>query len=289
MHCVAVELLAPAKVNLTLHVVGRRDNGYHLLDSVVVFADLGDRIRISRTERLSVRTTGPFAAEVPTGGDNLVLRAARLAGVEVAVSLRKELPVGAGIGGGSSDAAAVLRGIAALTGNPPPDPLPLGADLPVCFAAVPSRMRGMGERVEPLPELPPLPMVLVNPGVPVSTGAVFATLPGAYSGPMPDAIPRWRTAAEAAAWLGNQRNDLEPAAMDLVPAIADAQTALAADPACLLARMSGSGSTAFGLFASDGDAGRAAVRLAAEHPFWWVRATRALSGAPGIQESRVTT
>ena len=289
MRRAAVELLAPAKVNLALHVVGRRADGYHLLDSLVVFADAGDRVGLTRAEHSSIAVKGPFAASVPTDGANLALRAARFAGAEVAITLDKALPVGAGIGGGSSDAAAVLRGISALADTSVPDPLRLGADVPVCLAARPARMRGVGEILDPLPPLPELPMVLVHPRVEVSTAAVFGALGAPDRDPMPETIPAWATAGEAAEWLTRQRNDLEPAAMHHAPAIAEAKAALAAEPACLLARMSGSGSTVFGLFATADHARRAAAELADAHPGWWVRSVRALSEQPAIQESRVTT
>jgi 4-diphosphocytidyl-2-C-methyl-D-erythritol kinase len=286
---VAVELLAPAKINLTLHVVGRRPDGYHLLDSLVVFANVGDLVGVRPGSATTLTVTGPYADAVPTGHDNLVLRAARLAGATVEVSLKKALPVGAGIGGGSSDAAAVLRGIAALTGASSPDALPLGADVPVCVWALPARMGGIGERVEPLSPLPPLPLVLIHPGVALSTADVFAHLANTTGEPMPEVIPTWRDASEAAAWMADQRNDLEPAAIRLAPEIAEPRASLAGLRSCLLARMSGSGSTVFGLFANQNDARRAAEQLAAAHPAWWVRATQALALAPAIQERRLTT
>ena len=289
MRRTAVELLAPAKVNLTLHVVGRRADGYHLLDSLVVFADVGDRIGVEPAARTSLDVSGPFAAAAPAGEDNLALRAARLAGVNVAITLHKALPAGAGIGGGSADAAAVLRAIATVTGDAALDALRLGADVPVCFAARPARMRGIGETLQPLPPLPELPMVLVHPGVPVSTAAVFADLGPPDRAPMPDPIPVWATVKEAAEWLRGQRNDLEPPALRRAPEIAEARTALFAEPGCLMARMSGSGSTVFALFATRDDARRAAAGLSAAYPGWWVQAARALSEPPAVQASRVTT
>jgi 4-diphosphocytidyl-2-C-methyl-D-erythritol kinase len=289
MRRIAVDVPAPAKINLTLHVVGRRSDGLHLLDSLVVFAGPGDSVGLRRAGRTSLTVSGPFAPSTPSGCGNLAFAAARLAGTDVAISLRKELPTGAGMGGGSSDAAAVLRGIAALTGEPPPDPLPLGADVPVCLAAVPARMRGVGEDLGPLPPLPELPMVLVYPDAGVSTREVFAELKETDGAPMPDVIPAWDCAAAAAEWLAEQRNDLEAPAARIAPVTGQARSALADEPGCLLARMSGSGSTVFGLFATPAEADRAAARLAGARPGWWVRATVALDRAPPVQERRLTT
>ena len=289
MRQVAVELLAPAKINLTLHVVGRRADGYHLLDGLTVFVEVGDVVALRPAAAMSLAVSGPYAAAVPAGEDNLVLRAARLAGAEVEIALDKALPVGAGIGGGSSDAAAVLRGIAAMLGQAPPDALSLGADVPVCLAARPARMRGIGDRLVPLPPLPELPMVLIHPGVALSTPAVFSDLASADCAPMPDQIPGWTSPRDAADWLAGQRNDLAPAAVGLAPVIAEARAALQNTGPCLLARMSGSGSSVFGLYPSDADAGRAAVEIGERRPDWWVRATRVLRAAPRVQERRLTT
>jgi 4-diphosphocytidyl-2-C-methyl-D-erythritol kinase len=284
-----VELLAPAKINLALHVVGRRPDGYHLLDSIVVFADLGDIVSLAKSQRTILNVTGPFAGMVPADPQNLALRAARLTGTGVEISLQKILPVGAGIGGGSSDAAAVLRGVEAITGATSPDALPLGADVPVCLAARPVRMRGIGEKLHALPSLPDLPMVLVHPGPAVSTAAVFGSLSPPWGGPLPDLVPRWRTTRDAARWLAAQRNDLETAAQGLEPAIGAAKAALENHGSCLLARMSGSGSCVFGLFASEGAARYAETALRIAHPDWWVRSTAALSRPPMLQERRLTT
>ena len=267
----AVEARAPAKINLTLHVTGRRPDGYHLLDSLVVFADLGDVLRVAPAETASLRVTGPMADGVPTGPENLVRRAAELMGVAAEIELEKHLPAAAGIGGGSSDAAATLRALAELTGRPPPAEVArLGADVPVCLAARPARMRGIGERVSPVSGLPDLAAVLVNPGAAVPTPEVFARLERRENPPMPDPLPRWETAAELVRWLAAQRNDLEAAARAVAPEIGTALAALAAMPGCGLARMSGSGATCFGLFADRAAAGAAAAALA--RPGWWVRA-----------------
>ncbi|WP_273524913.1 4-(cytidine 5'-diphospho)-2-C-methyl-D-erythritol kinase, partial [Rhodosalinus sediminis] len=167
------EARAPAKVNLALHVTGRRADGYHTLDSLVVFADAADVVRVRPAETPSLRVTGPRAEGVPTDASNLVMRAAAAMGVAAAIELEKHLPAAGGIGGGSSDAAATLRALAAMTGRAPPaDLAALGADVPVCMAPGPARMRGIGEVVEPLAALPALDAVLVNPGVAVPTPQV---------------------------------------------------------------------------------------------------------------------
>lgn len=263
---------APAKVNLTLHVTGRRADGYHLLDSLVVFADIGDRIALRTGRGLTLRVTGPMAGGVPPGADNLVLRAARLAGADgIAIELEKHLPAAAGIGGGSSDAAAVLRAL----GGGRVDALALGADMPVCLLARTARMSGIGQTVTPVDGIPPLPAVLVNPGVAVPTGAVFDALSRRDGAPMP-AIPRFTgrfgAVADCAGWLARQRNDLEPPALVLAPAIADA-LALLQGTGALLARMSGSGATCFGLFSDQAAARTAAQTLAGARPDWWVQPT----------------
>jgi 4-diphosphocytidyl-2-C-methyl-D-erythritol kinase len=270
----AAEELAPAKVNLALHVTGRRADGYHLLDSLVVFPRVGDRLRAEPSRELSLSVEGRFAACLDRG-DNLVLRAARLLapGRGAALTLDKRLPVASGIGGGSADAAAALRLLGRLWGVPLPPTaalLGLGADVPVCLAGVASRMRGIGEALEPV-ALPAFWLVLANPGVPVATGAVFAALAGRFGPPLPHP-PAFADAAALAGWLAARRNDLEAPAAALAPAIAGTLAALAAQPGCLLARMSGSGATCFGLFATAAEAEAAADALGRARPRWWVAA-----------------
>jgi 4-diphosphocytidyl-2-C-methyl-D-erythritol kinase len=265
---------APAKVNLTLHVTGLRGDGMHLLDSVVMFADVGDRLRARRADTATLVVTGPMAAGVPTDGRNLVLAASAQMGVPAAFTLDKHLPAAAGIGGGSADAAAALRLLARLTGAPLPDrPETLGADVPVCLLSRAVRMRGVGERLDPM-SLPPLPCVLVNPGVAVATGGVFAALPRKDNPAMPDRIPTLATPVETARWLSQQRNDLEAPAIGLQPVIGAVLGALTGLAGVLLARMSGSGATCFALFADDAAARKAATLLATAHPQWWIRATK---------------
>ena len=268
----AAEVFAPAKINLALHVTGRRDDGYHLLDSLVVFAAVGDVLRLAASDELRLAVTGPCGAGVPAGPENLVLRAAALfgAGHGAAIALEKHLPHAAGIGGGSADAAAALRGLSRLWSLPLPPGravLSLGADVPVCLAGHPARMRGIGEVLDPVPTLPALWAVLVNPGVAVPTGAVFAGLARHDNPPM--SAPDWHDADGFLTWLAAQRNDLEPPARAIAPVIGAALDRLALAPGCALARMSGSGATCFGLFRAQDDAQAAADAIAAEHPEWW--------------------
>ena len=272
---------APAKINLCLHVTGQRPDGYHLLESLVVFADVGDVIEVRAAPTLSLRVIGPQARDLPVGEDNLVLRAARaFAGTAgAAITLTKNLPVASGIGGGSADAAATLRVLARLWDLPLPDAdrvLQLGADVPACLAGRALRMQGIGERLAGVPGLPKAYLVLVNPGVAVATPAVFKALPSKNNPAMPD-LPVFATAAELAQWLAAQRNDLEAPAMALAQVIGAVKQALAAAPGCLLARMSGSGATCFGLFADQAQAQSARAAISAAQPEWWVASGRMLT------------
>lgn len=269
--------LAPAKINLTLHVIGQRADGYHLLDSLVVFADCGDEVSLRPGSGLALDVSGPYAPKLGPAGDNLVLRAARLIGAQgVALSLDKRLPVASGMGGGSSDAAAALHLLAGWQGVPVPSAqraMTLGADLPVCLAAPhPSRLRGLGERVDPVPDVPPLWMLLVNPGAGLATPDVFNALACKENSPLPETLPRWRGTVDFCAWLASQRNDLEDPAQAKMPAVTDVLAQLSAQPGCLLARMTGSGATCFGLFADLRRLNAAAQVLAC--PGWFVQATR---------------
>jgi 4-diphosphocytidyl-2-C-methyl-D-erythritol kinase len=270
--------IAPAKVNLCLHVTGRRADGYHLLDSMVVFAGSGDRITAASAPGLSLAIEGPESGGLSSGPDNLVLRAARSMGVAAALTLWKALPVASGIGGGSADAAATLRVLARLSGKALPDAatvLALGADVPVCLAGRPVWMRGVGEDLQPLPPLPPLWLVLVNPRVPVATQQVFAALTCRENPPVPE-LPKaaLASAADLAGWLsGHTRNDLARPADQIAPVLTQVQAALSEVPDCLLARMSGSGGTHFGLFATETAAEVAARSLARVNSGWWVIST----------------
>lgn len=295
----AVREFAPAKVNLTLHVTGRRADSYHLLDSLVVFADTGDVLTAAPAPpgELSLWITGPNAGplQVEPPEDNLVLRAARalrgwreergLIDRGAALTLEKNLPVASGIGGGSADAAAALRALVRLWALKIPQAdlmrlaLGLGADVPVCLRGRAALMRGIGEELASAPPLPDLWLVLASPGVPVPTGAVFRALDlGSVTAlgapPLPD---RMATAEEAAAAFRRGRNDLEGPARALAPQVGEALDALASTPGALLARMSGSGATCFALYADEAAAREAAEALAAEHPHWWITAARVLA------------
>ena len=267
---------ARAKVNLYLHILGRRDDGYHRLDSLAVFAGAADRLQAEPAADLALEVRGRFAAQL--GGDNLVLDAARALrdaagapGLGARLVLDKKLPVASGIGGGSADAAAALRLLSRLwrLDLAPADlaglALRLGADVPVCLAGRPARMGGIGEDLHAGPALPQGGILLVNPGVAVSTQAVFRARTGAFSDPA--ALPsHWPDIVAMAADLATLRNDLEPPALALCPAIGEALAWLQSLDGCLLARMSGSGATCFGLFADE------AAAAAATHscpPAWW--------------------
>lgn len=268
----AIEVFAPAKINLTLHVTGQRADGYHLLDSLVVFADFGDRLTLEPGPEMAIDLSGPFAAGVPVDERNLVWKAAQGAGWSGAVHLNKQLPHGAGIGGGSSDAAALLNALVAEGRDLPQDlPLSLGADLPVCMAARAARMQGIGELVTPI-ELPELPALLVNPGCHVPTGAVFSALAWRENPPMPQEIPSFETARDCAAWLKEQRNDLEIPAAYVAPEIDRVLADLRCTGNEMLSRMSGSGATCFALYSTTKAAHMAAYEIGAEHPDWWIQA-----------------
>ncbi len=278
----AVEVAAPAKVNLTLHVTGQREDGYHLIDSLVAFAPVHDRVVITSGPALELAVTGPEAALVPAGMQNLALKAAALVqrGAGTSLLLDKRLPVAAGVGGGSADAAAVLRGLTARQDGPPADArnaLALGADLPMCLECRPCRAGGVGEEIT-FVDLPSLPVLLVNPRIPLSTAQVFAGLGEGSGEPMPGNLPPARDVPGVIEWLSAQRNDLEPAAMDAAPVIADVLALLRASPGCGLARVSGSGATCFGLFDDERLARDAQARIAARNPDWWLA-----SGALGDQ------
>jgi 4-diphosphocytidyl-2-C-methyl-D-erythritol kinase len=278
---------APAKVNLTLHVTGRRRDGYHTLESLVIFASIGDRLSLRPGSKLGLTTRGRFAAACGASADNLVLRAARMLAAQVPgirsghFTLTKNLPVAAGLGGGSSDAAAALRLLARANGIALTDRRLLkvarwlGADVPVCLDPRARTMRGIGELLSAPRKLPRLAAVLVNPGVALATAKVFARFDRSQRGRSragrSKRVPtRVKPLLDYAAAGGN---DLEPAAIALSPKVAVALEALRATPGCRLARMTGSGATCFGVFGSRRAATAAARRLAAQHRRWWVHAT----------------
>ena len=282
--------LAPAKVNLTLRILGRRADGFHDLESLVVFARHGDKLSLTPHDTVSLKLRGPRAGATGELADNLVLKAARVLAAATpglrlgSFLLDKRLPVAAGLGGGSADAAAALRLLARQNGLPPDDPRlfaaarATGSDVPVCVDPRARIMRGVGEVLSAPLRLPAIPAVLVNPGVAVSTKDVFARLalaPGATRGaPLGDTVPAERSALMA--WLAAQTNDLEPPALALQPAIGSVLAALEALPKSRLARMSGSGATCFALFDSERGAAAAARSLKAAYPDWWVQATSSL-------------
>ena len=277
-----VEAFAPAKVNLTLHVTGRRPDGYHELDSLACFVGVGDRIAARDADRLSLTITGPMAGRLRKEDDNLVLRAARLLapGRGAEITLEKHLPVAAGVGGGSTDAAAALRALSDLWGVPTPpasELTALGADVPVCLTARPMRMRGIGERLDPLPPLPKVGIVLANAGVAVPTAAVFSELAPRGNPPMPRIIPPFGDADSLCGWLSGQRNDLESAARRIAPAVTDTLQGLSALDGCGLVRMSGSGAACFGLFRTPAEARTPAEVPRTERPGWWVAASTVAS------------
>ena len=277
---------APAKVNLYLHITDRRADGYHLLDSLAVFGPAMDWLTLAAPavetgQGVTLAVSGPFAPGLTQEADNLVLRAARALAAEAglaaplaaALRLEKNLPVASGIGGGSADGAAALRlfnrawclgfdegRLMALAAG-------LGADIPVCVASRPARMQGVGEVLLPAPRLPECGLLLVNPGVALATPAVFKARQGGFTpaAALPEA---WPDAAAMARDLAALRNDLEPAAIALCPVVAEVLAAIRALPGCLLARMSGSGATCFGLFASAATARAAAALLPGA---WWRR------------------
>jgi 4-diphosphocytidyl-2-C-methyl-D-erythritol kinase len=279
---------APAKVNLTLAVLGRRTDGYHSIDSLVAFAGVADRLALSPGKPLSLAVRGATAEQAGALDDNLVLKAARGLAAEIPglklghFTLEKRLPVAAGLGGGSSDAAAALRLLARANRLKLDDTRLLkvarrvGADVPVCVDPRPRRMRGIGEILSAPLAMPRLAAVLVNPGVAVPTKDVFAILglkPGARLPRAERARPLPRERGALIEMLAAGRNDLEPAAIKLQPVIGRVLAALRGEPGCELSRMSGSGATCFGLFASSRAAVAAAQKLEAAHPHWWVKAT----------------
>lgn len=284
-----VRVAARAKLNLYLHVTGRRADGYHLLDSLIAFAEAHDRLEARPARRLSLRLSGPFAPALAKHKprDNLVLRAARAlaehggvaAGAELV--LEKHLPVAAGLGGGSADAAAALRALdrlwnlRAAAEDLMALALPLGADVPVCLAGRPAFVGGIGEEIDAAPPLPAAALLLVNPGRPLSTPRVFAARRGEYSAParFEDSAA---DAGDLARLLAARGNDLTDAAVSLAPRVGAVLDRLAAARGCLLSRMAGSGATCFGLFTDDEAAESAAATLAADEPGWWLKTTRLL-------------
>lgn len=288
---------ARAKINLFLHVTGRRPDNYHCLESLVVFADVADLIEVEDSDRLSLGIHGPFAAGLPNDRDNLVLQAALLLAKATGreprgrIILHKNLPVAAGIGGGSADAAAALLALRSLWRATIDDDdlfelaAELGADVPVCLNGQPAMMRGIGHDISPAPALPRCAILLVNPNQSVITADVFRNLLPPYSPPLerPEL-----SAVRQISDLNRSRNDLEPAARALAPVIGEVLHDLAGLDPCRLARMSGSGATCFGLFDKLSEARAAAAKIAARRPEWWVRAglIACTNPAPGPDPDR---
>ncbi len=279
-----VSTFAPAKINLYLHVTGRRDDGYHELDSLVVFADVGDRVQAKPAKKTTFEISGPYADALNQCDGNLVLSAFEAfssqvgSTANVALKLEKNLPVASGIGGGSTDAGAAIKTLMKLWNVHPDEQnlialaLDLGADVPVCLAGRPTYMAGVGEILDPVENLPTLPAVLVNPDICVLTSAVFKGFSMAISEPgriedMPGDI------AGLASILTERHNDLSASAIDIAPEIANILLELEATPGCLLARMSGSGPTCFGLYREETNARVAAMTIKDNKPQWWVVST----------------
>ena len=273
---------APAKINLTLRVVGRREDGYHLLESLVAFADLADTLSLQPDNAAALEINGPFADACGPTADNLVLKAVTSLGKAVPglkagrFLLEKKIPIAAGIGGGSADAAAALRLLAHLNDVALDDPrlsqaaLAVGADVPVCLDPRPRIMRGLGEVLSEPIDMPPLAALLVNPRVPLATRDVFTAFAGMPAGKenITD-VPRERDAMID--FLAHHGNDLTQAAIARAPVVNEVLVALQALPGALLVRMSGSGATCFALFASTGEAAAAGQRIGTARTDWWVQ------------------
>jgi 4-diphosphocytidyl-2-C-methyl-D-erythritol kinase len=279
---------APAKVNLTLRVLGRRADGYHDIESLVAFADVGDRLTLTPGNALTLTVVGPGTAQTGAEADNLVIKAtnaltARVPGLRAgAFRLEKNLPVAAGVGGGSADAAAALRLLAQTNKLAPDDPRlhdaarATGADVPVCLDPRPRVMRGIGEILSAPVPLPRLAALLVNPGVAVPTKLVFSGWKPSANAPRPAerfALPKMQNEEQLLDWLASEANDLEALAIALAPAIAEVLTSLRAAAGCRLARMSGSGATCFALFSSDVESAAAGKKLRTQFPGWWISET----------------
>ncbi len=277
--------IAPAKVNLALHVLARRADGYHEISSLVAFTALGDRLTIAPSRSRGLTVQGPFADRVPHDESNLVAQALRSLGCEdeVTITLDKQLPVEAGLGGGSSNAATAMQMTARLLGldlPAPPSTLTLGCDIPACLHGQPALVGGLGEQITPVPSIPNFFSVLVFPMFPLPTKDVYQALTKPC-GQALDMPPTGNNRAAFISWLREQANDLEAAAITLEPRIRDVIATIRATSGCLLARMSGSGAACFGLYDNRSDAVRATRSIATSHAHWWVRGTRlAFNAAP---------
>ncbi len=284
-------VFAPAKINLYLHVTGRLDNGYHTLDSMVAFADIGDEIRIEpATLDFAFNVQGPYAnafnpkeIDASPNSSNLVVQAAWAVAraaqkiPDVKITLTKNLPLASGLGGGSADAAAVIWGLCEWWGLSrqsaflPSLMATLGADVPACLNCEPSRLRGIGDIIDPVPTMPEIPIVLLHPGKSCPTAQVFSRYSGEFREPgkLPETLD---TLEEITAFLESKHNDLYGPACGVVPDIENALRAMGAQAGCRFANMSGAGATCFGLFETEKHAGDAAKILGDENPDWWARA-----------------
>ncbi len=289
-----MERLAPAKVNLFLHVGPLGADGYHPICSLMVFADIGDQVRLAPAASMAFEARGLFSEALGVGGDNLVPRARdrllaefKVAPAPFRLTLDKRLPIAAGLGGGSADAAATLNLITdflTASGADPPGETrlediarELGADVAACLRSRCVIARGRGDRLAPAPPMPPLDVVLANPGAPSSTRAVyraFDAAPGERRADVPNLPRAFQSVLDVVDFMRAARNDLEAPAVASQPLIGEALAVLRAEPETRLARMSGSGATCFSLCESSRDARRLADRLAAVHPGWWARACR---------------
>lgn len=284
-----VSILAKAKINLDLLITGKREDGYHLLDSLVVFADYGDEIILSPADELTLEVCGPFSKSLKADDNNLALKAARMMKEHFSyaggakITLIKKLPVSSGIGGGSADAAATIRGMMEImnieghTSELESMALSLGADVPVCLQSQNIRMRGIGERFEPFDFDSPLHLLLVNPGVSVSTAEIFQKrsarkAPFSQDRALPEKVKNLSQIVEI---LSESANDLEQEACLAAPEIKTVLTALKSNENCLLARMSGSGATCFGLYEKRAEAEAIGHALQQAHPQWWVQSASA--------------
>lgn len=277
-----IRVYARAKINLYLHVLNRREDGYHELDSLFVFGDLADVIAVTPARSLSLEIEGPFGGKLSDQEDNSVLRAARLLADAVQISpqtkitLTKNLPIAAGLGGGSADAAAVLRALAELWKIPSSAVdltllgLGIGSDVPACLLSEPCYVGGIGEQIEPIPGLPAFPILLVNPGIELATSSVFGTFGREYSEAARfTEIPS--TISELVSLLQTRQNDLQRPAIKKCAGIEEILNAINETEGCLLARLSGSGATCFGIFGNIVDAKQAAALL--KKRGWWAEAT----------------
>ncbi|WP_299418696.1 4-(cytidine 5'-diphospho)-2-C-methyl-D-erythritol kinase [uncultured Shimia sp.] len=272
-----IEAFAPAKINLTLHVTGQRDDGYHRLDSLVMLTDVGDRLTVEKARETSLNVVGPMAEGVPTDRSNLVIRAAEMLGVSAKITLHKSLPAMAGIGGGSSDGAATVRALCALYDLAVPSAeilSSLGADVPVCMEPELVRMRGIGDEIDRLDTPPDWSMILVNPRVSVSTPQVFAAMVERDNPLMSEPFPNWADFNSTVAWLSAQRNDMQEAAVEIQPVIGQVLAELNQTVGCALARMSGSGATCFAIYRTASERDAALEVLRHQNPGWWCVPTR---------------